>query len=1035
MINVTALTSASGAAGYLTQDNYYLEKGQAQAQFYGQGAQSLNLTDQVVTSKNLTALLKGHLPDGQQVGHPDKHRPGWDATFSAPKSVSIQALVAGDDRINAAHDAAVKVALDHYEKHLTTRQRVNGKIEKQLTLSMVAATFQHQTSRNLDPQLHTHAVVMNLTQGQQGQWRSVSSESLYRLQRTLDQIYKTELEARLNQLGYATQKTEQGFEIKSIPENIREAFSSRSAQVEAELAKYQLTRAESTAEQRQIATLKTRQAKPAQQNLTHLQQSWQKMAKHLNWQPEPIPNAHPAQSIHQPHSQKTIAPNLIERVQHTLAVLTEKDAVVSEMAIYRHLNGTDQAAVSQQQLKDTLNHLKAQGQIHTRLLTTFDRATRLNLTQAAVVTEQGRQLEKQMLHLAQQMNAPSKPSWLGKISPTLEKLALNSGYFKGNAITSPKAAAKQIDTQIALAAEKGHHWTAEQRQAAIGILSHRGGLTQLQGYAGTAKTSSVLSAIRDIAKKEGYTIIAIAPSHAASQQLQKEIKADQALTTSGYLTKMQSGQHQKTLQTQKVLIIHDEAGLASSQQMKDLLHQAQKHHHRLLNAGDRYQKSSIGAGSAFGQLIDAKVPTYTLTTLFRQKDPTLKQAVEHSLPKAPNIQQAMRLLSQKGQILQIKSLNERIDTLAKHYTQLSPQQRQHTLLIDPTRKGVDALNTAIRAQLQAKNELPQNQLTLKTLHTQDIAKADLEKGAVGAVFKIGQIITLNSQALKNQDKALTKGSQWQITAFNRQDNTLQVRSLNPSSNAIKNSKPNHNASQNPNAYKTLSGTLLAKTHASVAELRETPIAIGEQLRFSASDPSKGLLTNEAVTLTQIDPKTKEITLTKTNGETLTLKTDQPLNLDYNYAKTTFSAQGLTAQKVLYHAQSTSTNLMNQRDFYVGLSRATHEITVVTDSKRDLTDLIEKSTGEKMTALEKESELPSVPHQSQGLEEGRPQESVHEHTQESIQASQEKDSSESMDTGQSTEIAESSIDREESSESPSENTTERSEDHAPEIEHD
>lgn len=931
MMNVTALTSAGGAAGYLTQDNYYLEKGESAAQFYGQGAEKLGLTEQAVTNENVTALLKGELPDGSQVGKLDNHRPGWDATFSAPKSVSIQALVAGDERIQFAHDQAVKTALDHYENHLTTRQRVDGKIEKQITGSLVAATFQHQISRNLDPQLHTHAVAMNITQGKNGDWRSVSSESLYRMQRELDQVYKTELEARLNKLGYRTEKTEQGFELKSVPESVRAAFSTRSTQVEAELAKHNMTRQESTAEQRQTATLKTRQSKPTEQNREVLQRGWQQQAKGIGWQPESRPDHQHAQGLAQ--SQEVLS----ERVSHTINVLTEKDAVISENAIYRHLNGSDQSAVGKQHLAETLNQLKSEGRLHSRELMAFDRNTRLNITQPAIVTEQGRQLEKKMLTTAERMNRTQSPGWLGKIGPSLEKLALNSGYFKGGAIASPKAAAKQVDVKIALAAQKGHIWTAEQRQAAIGILSHRGTLSQLQGYAGTAKTSSVLASIRDIAKREGYTVIAIAPSHAASQQLQKDINADKALTTSGYLAKMQSGQLQKELGNNKVLVIHDEAGLASTQQMKDLLFQAEKSGHRLLNSGDRYQKASIGAGSAFGQLTDNKVPTYELTTIFRQKDAELKQAVEHSLPSDPNIKAAMHLLSEKGQIQQIKSPSERINTLANHYTNLTPEQRHNTLLIDPTRKGVEQLNATIREQLQAKGELPANQLTVTTLHLQGIAKADLEKGAVGSVFKVGQVVTLNSQSLKNQDKELSKGTQWQIIAFNRDDNTLTVHSM-----------------QSYGLEKSLSGKDLAKTHASISELRETPLSVGDEVRFMASDTSKGILTNEIATIKDIHDKTGELTLEKENGETVMLDGKQALNLDYNYAKTTFASQGQTAERVLYHAQSTSTNLMNQRDFYVGLSRATTEITVVTDSKRDLSDLIEKSTGEKLTALEKDN---------------------------------------------------------------------------------
>lgn len=928
MINVTALTSASGAATYLTQDNYYLENGEAFTQFYGRGAEQLGLTNQSVRNENITALLKGQLPDGKQVGIIDKHRPGWDATFSAPKSVSIQSLVAGDQRILAAHDQAVKTALDHYETRLTTRQRINGKIEKHLTNSLVAATFQHQTSRNLDPQVHTHAVVMNITQGQNGDWRSVSSESLYRMQHELDQVYKIELEARLNDLGYLTVKTDQGFELKFIPESIRKAYSSRSTQVEAELAKFNLTRQDSTAEQRQTATMKTRQSKPIEQNREILQRCWQQQANDLNWQPEPIPT----QSLSKAEK------DLSERVEHTIAVITEKDAVISESAIYRHLNGTDQPAISQQQLSDTLKQLQDEGKLHSRKITIFDRHTRLNVTQPAIVTEQGRQLEKQMISTAKCMNHSPTPSWLGKISPSLEKLVLNSGYFKGGAIASPKEATKQIDAKIALAALKGHIWTSEQRQAAIGILSHRGNLTQLQGYAGTAKTSTILASIRDIAHREGYTVFAIAPSHAASQQLQKDIQADKALTTSGYLAQMRSGTLKNDLNSNKVLVIHDEAGLASAEQMKELLNQVHANGHRLVNSGDRFQKASIGAGSAFGQLMDNKIPTFELTTIFRQKDADLKKAVEHSLPNDPKIQAAINLLNEKGLVQQIKSPSERTNAVARYYSALTSEQRQKTLLIHPTRKGVDALNISIREQLQAKGELPENQINVTTLRTQDIAKADLEKGAVGSVFKVGQVISLNSQALKNQDNALIKGSQWQIIRLNQENNNLILQSINQ-----------------PNLEKTLSGKELVKAHASVSEPQEMQLSIGDEVRFTASNSMKGVLTNEVATVTEINGKTTEITLLKANGDTVAQDVTKILNLDYNYAKTTFSAQGQTAESVLYHAQSTSTNLVNQRDFYVGLSRATNEITVITDSIRDLSDLIEQSTGEKLTSL-KQGEL-------------------------------------------------------------------------------
>lgn len=933
MINVTALHSAAGAAGYLIQDNYYLESGQASSQYYGNGSYSLGLSGQTIHNEQLTELLNGKLPNGEQVGREGEHRPGWDVTFSAPKSVSVQGLVGKDDRILQAHDSAIKTALDHYESHLVTRIRTNGEVNKELTGSMVAATFRHDTSRELDPQLHTHALVLNITQSADGQWRSVSSESLYKLQRELDGIYKTELEANLNQLGYATSRDEKGnFEITAVPEKVRDAFSSRSDQVEAELAKHGLSRSDSTAEQRDTATLKTRKAKPTHQDRHALQEKWQSQAKALGWTPQ-IPNTEQIK-------QATLNPQqMTDRVRHTIAVLTEKDAVISEHSIYRQINADQQQpAVSKEQLKATMNTMRHNGDIESRQLTSYDRHTKTIMTKPAITTREAKQTESKMLTTAKAMNTPDKPTWIGKVSTKLEKLAVNSGYFKGHAITSEKAAARAVDVKIAIDASNGKHWTSEQRTAVVGILSHQGNLTQLQGYAGTAKTSSVLKSVRDIAKQQGYTVIAVAPSHSAANQLQRDIKADAQLTTSGYLSAMNQISQGKgdainpthqALQSGKVIVIHDEAGLASSQQMQTFLDHANQAGHRVINSGDRYQKASIGAGSAFGQLTDAGVPTFELTTIFRQKDEALKQTVQHTLPSEPKIQQAMTLLECNGQITELKERNDRIQTIASTYANLSKTQQQKTLVLDPTRQGVKDLNTAIRYQLQQSGQLPSTDTTIKTLVARDISKTELEKGAVGSVYKIGDTVTINSSVLK-QTHQLNKGDQLTVTKLHSQTNQLTI---------------NHNG-------KTINiaASDLAKTYPTISDTETRQISIGDQVRFTATDLKAGYVTNQPARVTHIDGNS--ITLTNANnGKAMTLDTSKSLSIDHDYAKTTFSSQGLTAENVIYHAQSTSTNLMNQRDFYVATSRATDSIQVVTDNKRELTDLVKQSSGEKQTALE------------------------------------------------------------------------------------
>ena len=149
-----------------------------------------------------------------------EHRPGWDVTFSAPKSVSIMAQVAGDKRLIAAHGAAVKTALGHVERHMAaTRIRDGGEVERETTGNLAVATFRHETSRAQDPQLHTHSVILNMTKSADGTWRSLEPRALYQLQKQIGAIYRQELATAVRALGYeiVTGK-ESMFEIAGVPE-------------------------------------------------------------------------------------------------------------------------------------------------------------------------------------------------------------------------------------------------------------------------------------------------------------------------------------------------------------------------------------------------------------------------------------------------------------------------------------------------------------------------------------------------------------------------------------------------------------------------------------------------------------------------------------------------------------------------------------------------------------------------------------------------------------------------------------------------
>ncbi|CAB5681446.1 Multifunctional conjugation protein TraI [Serratia marcescens] len=269
MMSIGQVGPAGKAGDYYThQDNYYV-LGSMDERWVGQGAEALGLTGKVDV-KDFVAVLEGKLPDGsdltRMVGGENKHRPGYDLTFSAPKSVSIMAMLGGDKRLIAAHNHAVEVAVREVEKLASTRSMTEGVSETRLTGNLVVALFNHDTSRDLDPQMHTHAVVANVTQ-HDGKWQTLSSdtvgktgfiESIYANQVAFGQIYRHVLRQDAEAMGYQTENVGPHgmWEFKGM-ENVIDAFSKRSQAIDA------VAGDGASLKSRDMATLDTRKAKVA----------------------------------------------------------------------------------------------------------------------------------------------------------------------------------------------------------------------------------------------------------------------------------------------------------------------------------------------------------------------------------------------------------------------------------------------------------------------------------------------------------------------------------------------------------------------------------------------------------------------------------------------------------------------------------------------------------------------------------------------------------------------------------------------------
>ena len=235
-----ALDSASETSDYLLHE-YLVRNDKAHRtanRWHGGGAEALGLPERV-SRRRFVAVLEGHVPGtdirlGRVVDGEFQHRPGWDCTFSAPKSVSLEALLHDNKAVMRAHDASVRAALDWMEaEFLQTRgyDPATGRRPRVKADGLVAATFRHVASRNNDPQLHTHAVIANMTRNAAGEWRSVEPTQLRRNRRLIGAWYRNDLARRLGEMGYVMVPTQVGglpsFELAGYSPAMLEAFSTR----------------------------------------------------------------------------------------------------------------------------------------------------------------------------------------------------------------------------------------------------------------------------------------------------------------------------------------------------------------------------------------------------------------------------------------------------------------------------------------------------------------------------------------------------------------------------------------------------------------------------------------------------------------------------------------------------------------------------------------------------------------------------------------------------------------------------------------
>lgn len=243
MLSIYPLKSASEAAQYYQTGDYYTQGASDEhSQWVGKGALRLSLKGPVQFDV-FKSLLEGRLPNGvlmTQVKRGEYHRPGYDLTFSAPKSVSILALVAGNQALLQAHREAVQESLEKIErKYAGCRNKDKGVVTIERTNNFTIATFEHSDSRAGDPNLHTHAALMNITQRVDGEWRTIFADEIFDDKLLNGMEYRSSLAHKIMRMGFEIEAGPNGtFEIKGVPGPLMQFFSKRRGQIEHWMAEH-----------------------------------------------------------------------------------------------------------------------------------------------------------------------------------------------------------------------------------------------------------------------------------------------------------------------------------------------------------------------------------------------------------------------------------------------------------------------------------------------------------------------------------------------------------------------------------------------------------------------------------------------------------------------------------------------------------------------------------------------------------------------------------------------------------------------------
>lgn len=689
MLTMKAQYSLTNAENYFREHlrvgDYYMEGQSVSGQWFGEGAKELGLSG-ITTEKDFINLCRNiHPQTGEQltprlnskrvstdengVTHElANRRVFYDFTLSPPKSVSIAALVGNDKRIIEAHDEAVQIAMRQVQSFAATRIRKGHQYSHRITGNVVGAVFRHDTSRALDPHLHSHCILFNATKDSvEDRWKALEPCEMLSAKKFAETVYYHELAMSLNRLGYRIQNQARGdFEVEGVSKELIDRFSKRHHEIDTKTRELLASKPEMAGrnlnEIRANIAHNERARKIKDVGIVKLQSLWQEqMSRDERRMVQSLAAFRPIQVSNGTAEQA---------VQWAEEHLFERRSVVHEHEVWlhalQHTRGQNLPLAEIQAVtrrRDYIRDAQSDGQITTRAV-----------------------LEREMNLVALAQHG------IRQYEPLAPDYRAQNGALDD-----------------------------EQRKAVESILSCRDFVTLFRGGAGTGK-SFTLREIKDGLNRAGHAVHVFAPQRQQVADLAKDFPIVETVSALLARRKMPRG----------TIVLVDEAGQIGGEQMHALLSLVKEHEGRVILSGDTRQHGAVEASDALRAIEKyAGLGSAELTHIRRQNPAAAKTNAERQwieqYRQAVNEAQHGKLgasfdrLDRQGAIVSC-SLADQQQKLTEHFLELV-KAGQETVVVSQSWSEIHRVNEQVRKGLKAQKQIGGAETMVKALERVDLTEA------------------------------------------------------------------------------------------------------------------------------------------------------------------------------------------------------------------------------------------------------------------------------------------------------------------------